>query len=128
MIDFPDDLKYDKKYFWLKKEKDLFVVGIIGSAASLAKEFVFVQLPEKGKIKKGETIVSLEAMKWSGELESPISGEIVDVHFNLFDDPSIINKDPYGEGWIAKIRSADESEIDSLISAQERKNLGSVNK
>jgi glycine cleavage system H protein len=122
VVDFPDNLKYDKKYFWLRKENDLFVLGIIGSAAALAKEFVFVQLPDKGTIKKGDTLVSLEAMKWSGELESPISGEIVEVHEELFDNPSLINKDPYGAGWIVKMKPSDESEIKGLLSANERQN------
>lgn len=119
--DFPDDLKYDNKYFWLKKENDSFTLGIIGSAAALAKEFVFIQLPNKGNIKKGDILVSLEAMKWSGELESPLTGEIIEVHNDLFDEPSIINKQPYTEGWIVKIKPHNESEINSLLSAQERK-------
>ena len=120
MSDFPEELKYDKKYLWVKLDKDVATIGIIKSAAALAKEFVFIQLPEKGKIKKGDTLVSLEAMKWSGEVESPLSGEIIEVHNSLFDDPSIINKDAYGEGWIAKMKVANEDELKELLSAKER--------
>ena len=121
MSDFPEELKYDKKYLWIKLVEGVATIGIISSAAALAKEFVFIQLPDKGKIKKGDTLVSLEAMKWSGEVESPLSGEIIEVHDALFDDPSIINKDAYGEGWIAKMKVTNEDELKELLSAKERK-------
>ncbi len=90
---------------WVKEEGDIVVVGVNKDAASKVKEFVFVKLPEKGKdIKKGEEYVSLEAVKWSGHLESPVEGEIVEVNDTVSDDPSLINKDPEGKGWIMKVK------------------------
>ncbi len=72
---------------------------------------MFVKLPENGqKIKKGEIYVSLEAIKWSGHLSSPFSGEIIEVNEEIFDEPSIINRDPYGKGWIAKIKLLNKEE------------------
>lgn len=119
-MDFPKNLKYDEKYLWIHINEDVATVGIIKNAAELVKEFVFIQLPELGKIKKGENLVSLEAMKWSGEIDSPLTGEIIEVNNDLFDEPSIINKDPYGKGWIAKIRIINNKELNALLSADER--------
>jgi glycine cleavage system H protein len=83
---------------------------------------VFIQLPEKNKkIKKGETYCSLEAIKWSGHLSSPLSGEIIEVNKPLFDDPSIINKDPYEKGWIVKLKISNKNELENLIRASEVK-------
>lgn len=99
----PENLKYQDNT-WIKTEGEEPTIGIIKSSADAAKEFVFIQLPKLGPIKKGEILVGLEAMKWSGEIESPINGEIIEINNKLFDEPSIINQDPYGEGWIAKIK------------------------
>ncbi len=123
MTKFPDGLKYDDKYLWLKIEDGVATLGIIQSAVELVDEFVFIQLPECGKIKKGDNLVSLEAMKWSGEIDSPITGEIIDVNTDLFDEPSIINKDPYGKGWIAKIKISAEDDVKKLLSSDERKKI-----
>ncbi|MFP4568143.1 MAG: glycine cleavage system protein H [Candidatus Woesearchaeota archaeon] len=120
MTDYLKDLKYDSKYLWLKIKGDEATVGIIKPAADLANEFVFIQLPEKGRIKKGDKLFSIEAMKWSGEVESPITGQIVDVNDSLFDEPAIINADPYGDGWIAKIKLTNKDELQDLLDSKQR--------
>ncbi len=115
----PDDLLYNKDYSWVKVEKDTVTVGIIEPAAKKVKEFVFVKLPEKGKtLKQGDNYVSLEAVKWSGHLSSPVSGEIVKVNEGLFDKPSKINKDPYGS-WIMKVKLSKPEETKELMKADE---------
>ncbi|MEM5871321.1 MAG: glycine cleavage system protein GcvH [Candidatus Aenigmatarchaeota archaeon] len=115
----PNDLLYNKDYSWVKVEGEIAIVGVTEPAAKKVKEFVFIKLPEKGrKIKKGETYVSLEAVKWSGHLSSPVSGEVIDVNEKLFDEPSLINKDPYGS-WIMKVKISDKSELKSLMKAKE---------
>lgn len=117
----PDNLKYDKDYSWIKIDGDTALVGITGPAATKAKEFAFIKLPEKGgKIKQGETYVSLEAVKWSGHLSSPVSGEIIEVNDPLFDEPSKINKEPY-KSWIMKVRLDDVKETDNLLTSNEAK-------
>ena len=116
----PDDRFYDEYYTWIKMEGDVVSVGIIKPAADLVKEFVFIQLPENGKkIKKGEIYVSVEAVKWSGHMKSPLSGTVTDVNNPLFDEPSRINKNPYGE-WIAKIKPGNPEELKLLMTANER--------
>ncbi|MFW5852980.1 MAG: glycine cleavage system protein H, partial [Nanoarchaeota archaeon] len=116
--DFPDHLLYNNDFSWVKVDGDVATLGVIGPAAKKVKEFVFIQLPEKGKqIKKGETYVSLEAMKWSGHLSSPVTGEVVDVNDDLFDEPSVLNESPY-EKWIAKIRMSNPDEKDKLMDSK----------
>lgn len=115
----PKNLKYNKDYSWISIEGDIAIVGVIGPSAKKVKEFVFVKLPKKGKgIKKGEEYVSLEAIKWSGHLSSPVSGEITEVNEGLFDEPSEINKNPY-ESWIMKVKLDDKKEIDELMDSEE---------
>ncbi len=116
----PDNLFYNQDYSWARIEGDVAVLGVIKPAADKVKEFVFIKLPQKGQVlKKRDTYVSLEALKWSGHLSSPVSGEVIEVNDSLFDNPSVINKDPYGEGWIAKIKMSDEKEVEELIDADE---------
>ncbi|MGM5484672.1 MAG: glycine cleavage system protein H [Nanobdellota archaeon] len=119
--EFPGNLKYNKDNSWVKVEGDTATIGVVSKAAENAQEFAFIKLPEKGKkIKQGDTYVSLEAVKWSGHLSSPVTGEVVEVNDPLFDDPSKINNDPYGE-WIMKVRMDDPRETDSLMDAEEAK-------
>jgi glycine cleavage system H protein len=119
---FPENLLYNQDYSWIKIDGDTATLGIIGPAASRVEEFVFVQLPEVGQeLKQGETYASVEAVKWSGHLSSPLSGEVVKVNSPLFDEPSTINQDPYGKGWIVKIKMSDSKETEELIKAEEAK-------
>jgi glycine cleavage system H protein len=119
--EFPEGLLYNKDNSWVKIEGDIAIVGIIEKAAKKVKEFVFIKLPEKGKeIKKGEIYVSLEAIKWSGHLSSPISGKIIDVNEELFDEPSKINKDPYGS-WIMKVKLKNKDELKELMDNEKAK-------
>jgi len=96
---------------WVVQEGEIATVGVNEEAAKKVKEFVFIQLPKKGtKIKQGEDYCSLEALKWSGHIESPVSGEIIEVNDALFDEPSRINKDPYGS-WIMKVKLSAANEL-----------------
>jgi len=108
-----DGLLYNKDHSWVKTEGNVVAVGITAPAAAKVKEFIFIKLPKKGKIRKGETYVSLEAVKWSGHLSSPVSGEVIEVNHALYDEPSMINKDPYGS-WIMKVRMSDIEELKTL--------------
>ncbi|MFW5865623.1 MAG: glycine cleavage system protein H [Nanoarchaeota archaeon] len=120
-MDMPNELKYNKDYSWVKVEGDTVTLGVVGPAAKKVNEFVFIMLPEKGKkIKQGENYVSVEAVKWSGHLSSPVSGEIIDVNDPLFDEPAEINKEPY-KNWIAKIKLDDPSEVEGLMDADAAK-------
>lgn len=117
----PDELKYNDDYSWVKIDGDTAKVGVIAPAAKRVKKFVFIDLPEEGEeIEKGENYVSLEAVKWSGHLSSPVSGRIVEVNKELFDEPSRINEDPYGS-WVMKVKLDDEEQTSKLMSTEEAK-------
>lgn len=116
--DLPQEFLYSKDYSWIKIDKDEAVLGLIKPATDKVQEFVFIDLPKKGqKLNKGDTYVSLEAVKWTGHLYSPLSGEIIEVNNELFNEPGIINQDPYGKGWIAKIKLTNPEEKDDLLSS-----------
>ena len=114
----PDDLQYNKDSSWVRVDGDIATVGIIEPAAKKVKEFVFVQLPEKKSISAGETYVTLEAVKWTGHLKSPVSGEIVEVNEEVYDEPSKINTNPY-KAWIMKVKLSDTKEINDLHKPEE---------
>ncbi len=119
----PNDLKYNKDYSWVRIEGENAVVGIVEPAVKKVKEFVFIKLPDKGrKIKPGENYVSVEAVKWSGHLSSPVSGEIIEVNDSLFDEPSKINKEPY-KSWIMKVKLDNPKEAEALMSSKEAENF-----
>lgn len=112
----PEDLKYTEEHEWVKVEGEIGIVGITDFAQSELSDIVYVELPEVGKnIKKGEVIATVEAVKTVADVYSPISGEIVEVNEKLKDEPSIINNDPYGEGWIAKIKMENPEEVNGLL-------------
>lgn len=124
----PEDLKYNKDYSWVKKENGKVKLGVTKPAADKVKQFVFIDLPEKGeKLKQGDTYASLEAMKWSGHLSSPVSGEIVSVNDKLYDNPEKINDKPY-DNWIVEIEISDSNELDELMNKEEAKKWFEDNK
>ena len=115
----PADLKYSKEHEWIKVEEDIAVVGVTDFAQKQLTDIVFVELPEKGKkVEKGKPMAVIESVKSVSDVFCPIGGEIVDVNETLKDNPDTINKEPYSEGWIVKIKIADNNELDSLISAE----------
>ncbi len=118
--DLPQNLLYNKDYSWIKIEGEIATLGLIKPAAKKVEEFVFIKLPEKNEeINEGEIYVSLEAMKWSGHLSSPVSGEVVEVNEEVFNDPAIINEDPYDKGWFCKIKLSKPEEKEALLSADD---------
>lgn len=105
----PEDLFYlVDKHVWVRPEGDIVAVGLTDVAQNLAKTVISVTLKGAGKpIRKGRSIATVESGKWVGPVPSPVEGEIVEVNAALMTDPSMINRDPYGEGWVARIRPAD---------------------
>ena len=112
----PEELKYTEEHEWVKVEGDIAIVGITDFAQNELSDIVYVELPEVGKnIKKGDVIATVEAVKTVADVYSPVSGEIIEVNEKLKDEPSIINNDPYGEGWIAKVKMENPEEISALL-------------
>ena len=118
---YPGDLKYNNEHTWLRLEgDDLGRVGITYYAQEQLKEVVFVDLPEVGTgVTHMEPFGTIESVKATNDLFSPVSGEVVEVNNALKDEPTLVNKDPYGKGWMIAIKMSDLSEVDLLISAQE---------
>ncbi|MEM3833644.1 MAG: glycine cleavage system protein GcvH [Thermoprotei archaeon] len=121
-IETPENYRYSKTHEWVKIEKDIATIGITFYAQKKLRDIIYVELPEKGKtIKSGETIGTIESVKATEEIYTPISGTIIDINTELTTSPELINKDPYGKGWIAKIKISDPNETLKLMTANEYK-------
>ena len=115
----PDDLYYVvAKHVWARREADLVTVGMTDVAQNLAKTIIAVTPKAPGKvIAKGRNIATVESGKWVGPVPAPVSGEIAEVNTALAASPSLINSDPYGEGWVARLRPTDwDAEASDLAS------------
>ena len=114
----PGDLKYSKEHEWVRVEKDIAVVGITDYAQGELGDIVFVELPSAGsKVECMKPFGTIEAVKAISDLFSPLSGEVAEVNGELENDSSLINSDPYGDGWIVKIKMSKLGELDALLSA-----------
>jgi len=124
MSKVPEELKYSKDHEWVRVEGDIAVIGITDYAQSELGDIVYVELPEVGtKVQKGDTVATVEAVKTAADVYSPVSGEVVEVNSALEEHAELINKDPYGEGWIVKIKMSNPDELNELLSAEEYKKL-----
>lgn len=111
-----EDLKFSKDHEWIKPEGDVATVGITDYAQKELGDVVYVELPSIGnKVKKGDACSNIESVKAVSDIYSPISGEIIDVNTALEDKPENINQDPYGQGWIFKIKIENNQELDELL-------------
>jgi len=118
MSEIREDLKYVKSHEWVRVEGDIAVCGVSDHAQHLMTDVVFVELPEvEEDIAAGDSIVNIESVKAVSEVYAPISGEIIEVNEELEDSPELINSDPFGEGWIFKIKMSDKAELDALLDA-----------
>jgi glycine cleavage system H protein len=123
-MDIPDDLKYTKEHEWVRIEGDLAVVGITDFAQGELGDVVFVELPEVGaEVKRLDAFGTIEAVKAVSELFSPLSGNVAEINEELEADSSVVNSDPYGGGWMIKIKGFAAAEVDELIDASEYRKL-----
>lgn len=119
MSNIPVDLKYTKSHEWVRRETDGTVtVGITDHAQDLLGDMVFVELPEPGRtVKAGQECAVVESVKAASDVYAPVAGEVVAVNEVLGDSPELVNKDPYGEGWMMRLRPADAADVDALLDA-----------
>lgn len=116
-MNVPEELKYTKEHEWLKAKDGVATVGITDYAQSELGDIVFVELPQVGDtVSQGEPFGTIEAVKTVADLFSPVSGEVSEVNPKIEEDPAVMNKDPYGEGWMMKIKMSEASQADSLLS------------
>jgi len=114
----PERLKYTKDHEWLGLEGDTGTIGITDFAQKELGDVVFVELPDVGrKVSQGEEFGTIESVKAVSELYSPVSGEVIEVNGKLRDNPDLVNKDPYGEGWVMKLRVSKAGEAEDLMNA-----------
>ena len=115
-----ENLYYTKSEEWLKVEDDIGTIGITDYAQDQLGDIVYLEKVEKGgKLKQDETFTTIESVKAVSDVKTPVAGEVIEANVKIIEDASIINKDPYGEGWIAKIKIENKDELKNLMSAQE---------
>jgi glycine cleavage system H protein len=115
-----EDLYYTKSDEWLKVEDSFATMGITDYAQDQLGDIVYLEKIEKGKnLKQNETLTTIESVKAVSDIKTPVSGEVTEVNIKVIEDASIINKEPYIEGWIAKIKIENKNELKNLMSAQE---------
>lgn len=119
MSTIPTELKYTKSHEWVRREKDGTVtVGITDHAQDLLGDMVFVELPEPGrKLKAGQECAVVESVKAASDVYSPLSGEVTAMNEAVSGSPELVNKDPYGEGWLMRIKPSAVAELDALLDA-----------
>ncbi len=114
---YPDSVRYTREHEWARDEDGLVAVGITSYATDQLGDVVFVELPEAGrKLEAGKSFGVVEAVKTVSDLYAPVAGEVVEVNGALADNPALVNQDPYGEGWMIRIRPAEASAIGRLLS------------
>ena len=121
-MNIPSDLKYSEDHEWIRVEGDSVVIGITDFAQGELGDIVFVEIETEGEtLAKEEVFGTVEAVKTVSDLFMPISGDVTAVNEGLLDAPETVNTDPYGDGWMVKIKVSDSSELDNLLSADQYK-------
>lgn len=120
MANVPEDLHYSKDHEWVRVEGDIAIIGITDYAQNSLGDVVYVELPKPGDtFSANESFGSVESVKAVSEMFTPVSGEVVEVHETLSDEPEKVNSDPYEEGWMIRVRMSNPGEVDSLLTAAE---------
>ena len=123
-MNIPETLKYTKDHEWVSLDGDVATVGITDFAQSELGDIVFVDIPTVGEtLAQGEKFGDIEAVKTVAEAYMPMSGEVLELNENLEGAPELVNSEPYGEGWMIKIKCSDLSEFDKLLSAVQYKEI-----
>jgi glycine cleavage system H protein len=121
-MNFPENLKYTKDHEWISVEGDVATVGVTDFAQSELGDIVFVDISTAGQtINQHEVFGTVEAVKTVSDLYMPVSGEILEVNDHLSGTPESVNSDPYGSGWMVRMRLTDASQVDALMSADDYK-------
>lgn len=119
----PEDLLFSEEHEWIRIEGDTGFIGITDFAQGELGDVVFVEIETRETLSRGDVFGTIEAVKTVSDLFMPVGGEILEINPELEDSPDLVNKDPYGEGWMIKIRLTDPSETEELLSAEQYKAL-----
>ncbi len=124
VMNVPNELKYTKDHEWIRVEGDTAFIGITDFAQSELGDIVFVEVETEGEtLDQEEVFGTVEAVKTVSDLFMPVAGEVLEFNEKLEDAPELINSDPYGEGWIIKVKCSDAAQLDSLLSAEKYQEL-----
>ena len=119
-MNHPSELKYVSTHEWVKVKGDLVITGISDHAQDALGDLVYVEAPDVGqKITAGQQAGVVESVKTASDIHAPISGEVVEVNAALEDDPDFVNDDPYGKGWIYKIKPDNMADVEQLLSSDQ---------
>jgi glycine cleavage system H protein len=117
-VTFPEDLRYTREHEWAREQGGVVTVGITGYATDQLGDVVFVELPDVGrKVEAGKPFGVVEAVKTVSDLYAPLAGEVVEVNTGLGDDPAVVNREPYGAGWMVRIKITDPAAFAALLSS-----------
>ncbi|RMH63876.1 MAG: glycine cleavage system protein GcvH [Calditrichaeota bacterium] len=123
-MNIPADLKYTKEHEWVRREGDTVTIGITDYAQGELGDVVFVELPQAGDaVQKEDAFGTIEAVKAVADLFCPVDGEVTEVNDALADAPDTVNTDPYGEGWMVKVKMSAPDQFDTLLSAADYEKL-----
>ena len=123
-MNFPSNVKYTKEHEWIRQEGDVAYVGITDYAQEQLGDIVFVDIQTEGEtLEAGETFGTIEVVKTITDLFIPVAGEVLEQNAALADQPELVNQDPYGEGWLIKIKPSADADFDSLLDAEAYKAL-----
>ncbi len=118
-MNVPQNLRYARSHEWVLLEGDIATVGISDHAQEELTDVVFVELPPTGKtVDLGDPVAVVESVKAASDIYAPVSGEVVETNFDVEADPSLVNTDPYGRGWIFKLRVKDPAQVEELLDAE----------
>jgi glycine cleavage system H protein len=116
----PADRRYTTEHEWIKPEGEHYVVGITSFAQDQLGDIVYIELPKVGdQLEAGKAFGVIESVKTASDLYAPVSGEVVEVNGELVDQPQSVNDDPYGRGWMVKVRTAESDEVEALLTAEQ---------
>ncbi len=114
--EFPDDLYYTAEHVWARAEGELVTIGLSQFGQDLAGKIAYVEVPRAGRaVAKGEPFMSMESGKWVGRVKAPVSGTIAEANEELEWESEVVNQDPYGKGWLARIKAANLAELNELL-------------
>lgn len=123
-MNFPQNVKYTNEHEWIRLEGDVAYVGITDYAQEQLGDIVFVDIPTEGEtLEANEVFGTIEVVKTISDLFLPVAGEIIEQNTALEENPELVNKDPYGEGWLIKMKPANTADLDNLLDAEEYKKV-----
>ena len=123
-MNIPEDLKYTKDHEWCKVDGDVVTIGVTDFAQSELGDIVFVEVETEGEtLDKEEVFGTIEAVKTVSDLFMPIAGEVIEFNEEIESSPELVNEDPYGNGWMVKVKASDLSDLDGLLDAEAYKDV-----